>query len=376
MSIWSAFIGSGALQLNDMFCKNRKSVPSTLGFLTAGSKSTGGILVILTLCFALSTSAKAGRTLALASRAELHLSNDRVLASVPVAVTFEVSPQTVTGGSSAQATIKLNGPAPSAGLEINLACNNPAAIVEPNVKARGGEAIASFSVKTVAVATPTAVTITATVGNVTSNAILTVVPPALVAVELDPNAVGGGASTTGEVKLSGPAPVGGILVNLASSIGAAQVQSSIKVPGGNSSATFAVATTAVISKTPITITATLGSASQSATLTISPLALATLAVHPSSVSDGKSATGVVELNSPAGAGGQVVLLSTDNAAATIPASVTIPAGHSSATFAVKTSSVTKQTSVVLTATLGATSKSATLVINPVTKTAAIANPTG
>ncbi len=282
-----------------------------------------------------------------------------------VSLSVSLNPVTVSGGALSTGTVTLTGTAPTEGILVNLASNNQAAVVRPNVRVKAGTSSATFEIKTFGVATSTSVTITATVGSAAGTATLTVTPPTLASVALDPNTIGGGASTTGVVTLSGPAPEGGLLVNLASSQSAAQVQSSVKVPAGRTMATFAVATTPVTSETSVTITASLGSSSQTATLTLNPLGLSSLTIHPNTVNDGRPSTGVVELNGPAGAGGVVVALASDNAAATIPASVTISAGHSSATFVIATAAVSAQTTVTLTATLGSVSKTATLTINPV-----------
>lgn len=197
-----------------------------------------------------------------------------------------------------------------------------------------------------------------------SDAIVGFIPvtPALSALSLDPTTVGGGASTTAQVTISSPAPQGGMLVNLSSSKSTAQVQSSVKIPEGHASATFAVSTTAVTAATTVTITATLGNVTQSATLNLNPIGLSALSVHPSTVKDGSSSTGVVELNGPAGSGGLVVSIASNNTAVTVPRTVTIAAGHSSATFAITTTAVTVQTTVTLTATLGAASQTATIVL--------------
>ena len=66
--------------------------------------------------------------------------------------------------------------------------------------------------------------------------------------------------------------------------------------------------------------------------------LASLTVNPSSVVGGSPSTGTVTLTGPAPAGGALVSLSSSNtSAATVPASVTVAAGATSATFAVTTS---------------------------------------
>ena len=69
-------------------------------------------------------------------------------------------------------------------------------------------------------------------------------------------------------------------------------------------------------------------------------ALSTVKVNPTDVVGGDPATGTVTLNAAAPAGGFTVSLSSDNTtAATVPASVTVPAGATSATFPVTTHQV-------------------------------------
>ncbi|HVI71269.1 MAG TPA: hypothetical protein VM656_07270, partial [Pyrinomonadaceae bacterium] len=64
-------------------------------------------------------------------------------------------------------------------------------------------------------------------------------------------------------------------------------------------------------------------------------------------------------------GGAVVTLSSANTAvASVPASVTLAAGASSATFSVNTSAVTANTSVTITATYSGVSRTTTLTVTP------------
>jgi hypothetical protein len=79
---------------------------------------------------------------------------------------------------------------------------------------------------------------------------------------------------------------------------------------------------------------------------------------------GGLATGTVTLGTAAPGGGTVVTLSDNAAAATTPASITVPAGATSATFTVSTNAVSSPTSVTLTATLGSSSRTATLSVTP------------
>jgi hypothetical protein len=81
--------------------------------------------------------------------------------------------------------------------------------------------------------------------------------------------------------------------------------------------------------------------------------LSSLTVSPTDVVGGDPATGTVALSAAAPAGGFVVDLSSDNtAAATVPPSVSVPAGATRATFVVTTKQVTNAQSAVIIGTVG------------------------
>jgi hypothetical protein len=93
------------------------------------------------------------------------------------------------------------------------------------------------------------------------------------------------------------------------------------------------------------------------------LGVASLSLNPATVTGGNSSTGTVTLTAVAPAATTVAIAS-NNAAATVPNSVVVPAGSSSRTFSVTTTQVQATTSAVITASLNGTSRSATLTINP------------
>ncbi len=201
--------------------------------------------------------------------------------------------------------------------------------------------------------------------------------PAVSSLALNPTTlVGSGVYSTGTVTLSGPVPStsSGVQVTLASSNpNAATVPSQpISIPAGSTTGTFTVTSQQVTSSTTTLITATAtanGSGSAQATLTVNPAAtgLTSLTVNPTTVAgSGATSTGTVTLNGYAPAGGQLVTLTSSNtAAATVPASVTVPANSTSTTFAITSLSVTSQATVTITAALsGANSVTATLTVNP------------
>jgi hypothetical protein len=89
--------------------------------------------------------------------------------------------------------------------------------------------------------------------------------------------------------------------------------------------------------------------------------LSAITLNPTSVKGGLTSTGIVTLSAPAPSGGAVItLLSSNPNVATVPASIIVPAGATSAGFSVTTSRVTRLTSVVISATYNNTTLSATL----------------
>ncbi len=186
-------------------------------------------------------------------------------------------------------------------------------------------------------------------------------------VSVNPSSVEGGTGSQGTVTLNNPAPSGGASVSLSSNSSSATVPASVNITQGNSSATFNITTSTVSVSTPAAITASLGGVSQSTTLTVLPVvALSSLSLNPTSVVGGNSSQGTVTLTGVAPSGGTQVSLSTNSPTlTTLPGSVTIPGGSSSAQFTINTSSVASTTTVQISALFRSVTKSANLQLNPV-----------
>jgi hypothetical protein len=291
----------------------------------------------------------------------------------PTLSSIALNPMSVTGGSPSTGTVTLSGPAPSGGAAVSLSGDNTtAATVPASVTVPAGASSATFTVSTSSVTTATSVNISASYAGVTKTASLTVQPqalPTLSSLTLNPTSVTGGAQTsTGTVTLSGPAPSGGTAVSLSSSTSTATVPASVTVAAGASSATFTVSTSAVTASTPVTISASYAGVTKTASLTVVPQALpnlSSLTLNPTSVTGGaQTSTGTVTLSGPALTGGAQVLLSSNNGAASVPASVTIAAGASSATFTASTGAVTTSTPVTISASYAGVTKTASLTVQP------------
>ena len=192
------------------------------------------------------------------------------------------------------------------------------------------------------------------------------------ATSLTPDGAIGGSTVLGKVHIQNTARAGGQVYTLTSSKPAvASVPASVTIPAGASSATYTVTTHNVALSTPVMITVWSEGNGDHPVLWVDPatpgaVTLTSLALSPTSVTGGSASAATVFLGNPAPAGGAVVALSADSAAAAVPPNVTVPAGATSAGFTVTTSSVTVSTSVTVSAVFGGVTRSAALSVNPAT----------
>ncbi len=192
----------------------------------------------------------------------------------------------------------------------------------------------------------------------------------LSSVGVSPARVVGGSGSVGTVALTSGAPTGGAVVALSSSnAGVASVPATVTVPSGAAAASLPVSTLPVASSATVTITAAHGGVTRTTTLAVDPVpppaGLSSVALSPATVAGGSPAQATVTLTGAAPAGGIVVALSSAaGAVASVPASVTVPAGSTSAPFPVATSAVAASTSVAISAEHAGTIRSATLTVTP------------
>ncbi len=94
----------------------------------------------------------------------------------PTLQSVNVSPSTVTGGSSSQGTVFLSSGAPAGGASVSLSSSHGAATVPASVTVATGATSATFTAATTTVGATTPVTISATYGSDTRTTTLTVNP--------------------------------------------------------------------------------------------------------------------------------------------------------------------------------------------------------
>jgi len=94
-------------------------------------------------------------------------------------------------------------------------------------------------------------------------------------------------------------------------------------------------------------------------------ALSSLSLSPSSVVGGSSSTGTASLNAPAPPGGSMVSLTSSNTAiATVPATVMVAAGATSATFSAATKAVASSTTINISAAYSGVTETGALTVTP------------
>lgn len=302
------------------------------------------------------------------------------VATIPVAVTVAialnslvVNPVAVTGGQAVNGTVSLTAPAAAGGALVTLKVDKPFVRVPPSVQVAPGQTAVTFGLLTAPVGASTPTVITAEYGRVAKTATVTVQPPAPASVAVSPQSVTGGTAVTGMVSLTGPAPTGGFVVPLASSLEAAAVPQSTTVAAGQTTATFQIATTPVPKNTPVTIFAGQGAAAKTATLTVNEPAVVSIS-GPATLTAFDFAFIKVTLDTPAPPNFRIMRSSSANVVSGWSGLSGTPDGQSTFTVPITGLSVSADTPVTLSATSGGVTRSATLTVVPYTISALTLSP--
>ena len=184
----------------------------------------------------------------------------------------------------------------------------------------------------------------------------------MLSVTLAPSSVAAGESSTGSVRLTAPSPAGGTFVGISSNnTAAATVSGSVTIAAGDSLGTFTVTSHPVAAASFAAISATANQVTVTAVLDVSPsgVVASSVVVAPRVISAGVPGGGIVTLSAAAPTGGAVVsLASSDAALASVPASLTIPEGATSGTFAVAAGTPTSAAPVTISASFRGVTSSA------------------
>ena len=293
----------------------------------------------------------------------------------PTLSAVSLNPTSVVGGNPSTGTVTLSAAAPSGGAVVSLSENSTSTSVPASVTVPSGATSAGFTVTTTSVTAATTSTISAVFGGVTRTAALTVNPataPAPAAPTL---------SSPANQATNVPQPVlldWNNVTNATSYEVQVDDSSTIAAPFvANPTVTTSQATLAaglpaqnfwwrVRARNAAGVFGPFSSTRRfTPQAAAGPATLTSISVSPSSVTGGTGSTGTVTLTSGAPAGGAVVSLTSSNTAIVgVPASVTVAAGATTATFAATTVAVGAATPVTVSAVYSGVTRTATLTVNP------------
>jgi len=275
---------------------------------------------------------------------------------------FNVSPGSAAGGVTETGTISLNGLAPG-GAVVNLSSSNPNVVVPSTLTIPSTARSGTFTFTPAASTQDYFVQLSGSFAGQVEYVGFELVA-GVTGLSLSPNAVLAGSPSTGTVTMAYAEPYA-VTVNLSSNSSTAIVPSTVTVPAGATSEQFAITT--LTSNSPFTavITASYAGSAQSASLAVATTeTIASVSLSPTTVNGGSPSTGTVVLGVAAPSSGVVVNLASSNPNnISVPASVTVPAGATSGTFTVTTlASFHSSYTGTITASIGASSKSAVLTV--------------
>jgi hypothetical protein len=271
-----------------------------------------------------------------------------------------VNPSSVAGGATSQGTVTLSGAAPAGGAIVMLSADSWVVDGYPWVTVPAGSSTADFTIWTAVVTSPTTANISGICGGVTQTAALQVTV-GVKSLTINPATVASWGTTQGTVTLTGPAPAGGVVVNLSASSWVVDGYPTVTVPAGATSANFTIWAAPVSANTPVNITASYLGSSKTAAMTVT-IGLNSISFNPASVKGGNTSQGTVTLTGPAPAGGVVVNLSADTWVVDGYPTVTVPAGATSANFTIWTAVVSVNTPATIYGTYAGVTKSNILTV--------------
>ncbi|MBS1857035.1 MAG: hypothetical protein JST11_16820, partial [Acidobacteria bacterium] len=272
------------------------------------------------------------------------------------------SPSSLGPNSSSICTVNLTKVAPSGGAAVTISSGNALLSVPATVTVAANTTSATFSATTAAIATDQNATLTATYNNGSVNTTIglaaTIVVSSLVC---SPTTLGPLDSSTCTVTLTRSAPAGANVL-VSSNNASLPVPPSIFVAAGYASAVFTLQAGSFTSSQSGSVTASYNGSSRSAAISLVPPALVTsLACNPTGVFGPSTTSCTATLSQPAPTNTAVAVSSSTNLI-TVPASILVAAGNSTATFTANIGSVTTDTAGSVTATLGGSSRTATLTL--------------
>ncbi len=282
--------------------------------------------------------------------------------------------QVLSGGLVA-AVVQLSSIAPQGGASLTMSSDDPNLLIPTILSVPQNTTTITVDMTAKAVTTPTAAKISVLYNGVTATGSIILCPPVLKSLTVNKLNTTGGSPSTITVALPaspGPNPV---VISLKSSVPAAlTVPATLTIQNNSTSGTFTCTTVPVDVNTAVTVTATFGTSTLTGVVNVTAPLVSVLNLAPLSVYGGTASVGTVVITSAAGPSGLKVPLLSGATWAQVPATVLVPAGKTSATFAISTKAVDEQVIVQITASYLSSVSNKNLTINPPIPLSVTANP--
>lgn len=238
------------------------------------------------------------------------------------------TPSTIYSSGSTTGSITLGAPAPKGGTRIALSSDSPNLVIPASVLVPAGSLGTTFTARATVTTSTVTANVTAKFGSNRPTAVVTIQPAGLTGFTLSTQTINGGAPTVLQLRatIDGPAPSGGATILLDSSDPTIVVPPTLTIPAGATSVSFVVPHQAVDQVRIVKITASRGTTSIVATLTIIPAPITSFTLSTLSVVAGNNFTGTVAVNTAIPTAGQPIGISQtfnpDNGR--IPVAVNLP----------------------------------------------------
>lgn len=271
----------------------------------------------------------------------------------------------VIGGLPITLTLQLPLATPVSNLPVLLFSNAPELPVPASINLPLGSTGTTVPINTLGVTATKSATVNVRHAGFIVQKSVTLLPPVLSTLVVNPVQVTGGNATQGTITIGGDAPTGGWVVNLSSGNAAATVPATATIPATLSSAQFAISTNPVSANTGVVISASKNSVTRTAFMAVNAPALTTFTLASSSILGGQNGSLTVNLNGTAPTGGfSISLISGAPALVVLPSSTAVPAGTTTRNLAFSTADVTASINVTLIAHRGNVVRTQTLTLTP------------
>jgi RHS repeat-associated protein len=276
-----------------------------------------------------------------------------------VPATLDLTLLNIGGGAQGSLTVTLNTAQPEA-VEVALAASSASIVAVPTgVTIPAGALQASFQAQAFAVGQAQ---IVATLNGKSQTATVNVVPQPLALVSLLPAELGlqQGASGSLSLTVNAAQPQASVIALSATPADVVHIPASVSLPAGQTS--VAIPVTALAEGT-VSIAASANGSNVSSQIAVTPPPPQVVAIAPATASTpkGRPVSLVVKLDRVPNAPQTVALASSAPSIASVPASVTVPAGGDEAVFAV---TAAEEGTAAISASLNGASAQASLTVTP------------